>query len=100
MWAAIFFVKKKEGSLRLLTDYRALNAITVKNKYPLPLIEDLFARLSGAKIFSKIVLTSGYNQIEVKEKDIPKTTFCTQFSSFGCMVMNFSMNNAPATFSL
>ena len=96
--AAVFFVKKKEGTLRLVTDYRALNASTVKNKYPLPLIEDLFARLSGAKFFSKIDLTSGYNQVEVKEKDIPKTAFRTQFGSFECRVMNFGMTNAPATF--
>ena len=98
MGATVFFVKKKEGSLCLVTDYRALNAITVKNKYPLPLIEDLFARLSIAKIFSKIDLTSGYNQVEVKEKDIQKTTFCMQFGLFECKVMNFGMTNAPATF--
>ena len=96
--AAVFFVKKKDGALRLVTDYRALNASTVKNKYPLPLIEDLFAKLSGSKIFSKIDLTSGYNQIEVKDKDMRKTAFRTQFGSFECRVMNFGMKNAPATF--
>ena len=94
----MFFVKKKEGGLCLVTDYRALNAATVKNTYPLPLIEDLFAKLSGANYFSKIDLTSGYNQVMVEEKDIPKTVFRTQFGSFECKVMNFGMTNAPATF--
>ena len=96
--AAVFFVKKKEGSLRLVTDYRVLNASTVKNKYPLPLIKDLFAKLSGSKIFSKIDLTSGYNQVEVKEKDITKTAFHTQFDSFKFRVMSFGITKTPATF--
>ena len=98
MGRSSFLCKEKGRTLRLVTDYCALNASTVKNKYSLPLIEDLFARLSEAKFFSKIDLTSGYNQVEVKEKDIPKTVFRTQFGSFECRVMNFGMTNAPATF--
>ena len=75
--AAVFFVQKKDGSLRLVTNYWALNAVTIKNRYPLPLISELLDQLSGASIFSKIDLTAGYNQVRVANNDIPKTAFRT-----------------------
>ena len=96
--AAVFFVAKKDGSLRLVTDYRALNEVTIKNRYPLPLIDELFDSLGGSQYFSKIDLTAGYNQIRVKEEDIPKTAFRTKYGSFECVVLNFGMTNAPSTF--
>ena len=96
--AAVFFVAKKDGSLRLVTDYRALNEVTIKNRYPLPLIDDLFDALGGAAVFSKIDLTAGYNQIRIKEEDIPKTAFRTKYGSYECVVLNFGMTNAPSTF--
>ena len=89
---------KKDGSLQLVTDYRAINKVTVKNKYPLPLMDELFDSLGGAKYFSKVDLTSGYHQIQVKPEDIPKTAFQTKKGSFECVVLNFGMTNAPSTF--
>ena len=75
-WGApVLFVHKKDGKLRMCIDYQQLNKVTIKNKYPLPRIDDLFDRLQGAKCFSKIDLRSGYHQVRVKEKDIPKKTF-------------------------
>ena len=77
-WGApILFVKKKDGTLRTCIDYRQINKVTVKNKYPLPRIEDLFDQLKGAGVFSKIDLRSGYYQLRVKDVDVPKTTFKT-----------------------
>src|ERR1041384_7997977 len=73
--APVLFVHKKEGTLRLCVDYRALNKITIKNKYPLPQIEELTDRLVGAKYFSKLDLYFGYHQIRIKQEDIPKTVF-------------------------
>jgi hypothetical protein len=73
----VFFVKKKDGSLRLCVDYRPLNAVTIKNKYPLPRIDVLFEQLAGAKVFSKIDLRSGYHEIKIRPCDIPKTAFST-----------------------
>ena len=95
--AAVFFVQKKDGSLRLVTDYCALNVVTVKNQYPLPLISKLLDQLSGARIFSKIDLTAGYNQVRVVDKDIPKTAFRTKYGAYKSIVMNFGMTNAPST---
>ena len=75
-WGApVHFVKKKDGSLRLCIDYRGLNKVTIKNKYPLPRIDDLFDQLAGSRVFSRIDLRSGYHQLKVKAEDIPKTAF-------------------------
>jgi hypothetical protein len=96
--APVLFQKKKDGSLRMCVDYRALNKITVKNKYLVPLIQDLFDRLSRAAYFSKLDLRSGYWQVRIAEGDEPKTTCVTRYGSFEFLVMLFSLTNAPATF--
>jgi hypothetical protein len=90
------FVKKKDGSLRLSMDYHPLNAVTIKNKYPLPRIDVLFDQLAGAKVFSKIDLRSGYHQIKIRPCDIPKTTFSTRYGLYEYLVMSFGLTNAPA----
>lgn len=96
--APVLFVKKKDGSLRLCVDYRALNKITKKDRYPLPLVSDLLSAPGRAKIFSKIDLRHAYHLVRIAEGDEWKTTFRTRYGSFEWLVMPFGLTNAPAAF--
>nr|GEW92212.1 hypothetical protein [Tanacetum cinerariifolium] len=97
-WGApVLFVKKKDGLFRMCIEYRELNKITIKNRYPLPRIDDLFDQLQGSRYFSKIDLQSGYHQLRVREEDIPKTTFSMRYRHFEFTVMPFGLTNAPAS---
>jgi hypothetical protein len=99
-WGApMLFVEKKDGTQRMCVDYQSLNEVTIKNKYPLPLIDDLFDQMKGASMFSKIDLRSGYHQLKIQESDIPKTTFCTRYGLYEYTVMSFRLTNALAYFT-
>lgn len=95
--APVLFQKKHDGSLRLCVDYRALNKVTVRNKYPIPLIADLFDQLGGARYFTKLDWRSGYYQVRIAEGDEAKTTCVTRYGAFEFLVMPFGLTNAPAT---
>jgi hypothetical protein len=99
-WGCLaIFVKKKDQTLRMCVDYRPLNEVTIKNKYPLPRIDILFDQLTGARVFSKIDLRSGYHQICIRPEDIPKTAFTTRYGLFEYLVMSFRLTNAPVHFT-
>ena len=96
--APVIFVKKKDGTLRLCVDYRDLNKVTIRNRYPMPHIDDLFDQLRGASVFSKIDLCLGYHQLRIKEEDIPKIAFRTRFGLYEFVVVPFGLSNAPKAF--
>ena len=94
----MLFIKKRDGSLRLCVDYRELNKVTIRNKYPLPRIDDLFDQLRGAFILSKIDLRSGYHQLRIREQDVSNNAFLTRYDSYEFRVIPFGLTNAPAVF--
>jgi hypothetical protein len=98
-WGApVLFVQKKDGSQRMCVDYRSLNDFTMKNKYLLPCIEDLFDQMRGSRVFSKIDLRSGYHQMKIRPSNIPKTAFLTRYGLYEFTVMSFGLTNAPSYF--
>jgi hypothetical protein len=94
----VLFVEKKDGTQRMCVEYRSLNKVTIKNKYPLPRIEDLFDQMKGAGVFSKIDFRFGYHQLRIRESDIPKTAFHTRYGLYEYTVMSFGLTNAWAYF--
>ncbi|KAA0046939.1 ty3-gypsy retrotransposon protein [Cucumis melo var. makuwa] len=96
--APVLFVKKKDGSMRLCIDYRELNKVIVKNRYPLPTIDDLFDQLQGAAVFSKIDVYSSYHQLKIRDSVIPKNAFCSRYGHYEFIVMSFGLTNASAVF--
>ena len=94
----MLFVKKKDGNLRMCINYRQVNKVTVKNKYPLPRIDDLYDKLQGSSFFSTIDLRSGYHQLRVRDGDIPKTAFRTRYGHYEFLVISSNLMNAPAVF--
>ena len=98
-WGAqVLFAKKKDKTLRLFIDHRQLNRVRIKNRYPLPRIDDLFDQLRGARVYFKINLRTGYHQLKVRETDIPKTAFRTRYGHFEFTLMPFGLKNTPTTF--
>nr|GEY28434.1 putative reverse transcriptase domain-containing protein [Tanacetum cinerariifolium] len=98
-WGAlVLFVKKRNGSFRMCIDYQELNKLTVKNRYPLPRIDDLFDQHQGTSVYSKIEMRSGYHQLRVQEEDLPKTAFRTRYGHYEFQVMPFGLTNAPTVF--
>jgi hypothetical protein len=95
----VLFMEKKDRTQRMCVDYRSLNEVIVKNKYPLPRIKDLFDQMKGASVFSNIDLRSGYHQLKIRESDIPNTTFRTRYRLYKYTVMSFRLTNAP-TYSM
>ena len=91
-------MKKKDGGLRMVVDYRALNKLTIKNRYPLPRIDDLFDQLADFCVFSSLDLSQGYHQIRILEEDVPKTAFSVSFDHYQFKVLSFGLTNAPITF--
>ena len=96
--APVMFAKKPDGSLRTVIDYRALNKITIQNRFPLPRIDDLMDRLQGSSVYSSMDLASGYWQIRIKEEDVPKTAFKTHTGLYQWRVLPMGLANAPSTF--
>ena len=96
--APLLFVPKPDGSLRMCIDYRGLNKIIVKNKFPMPRIDDLIDNLVGSKYFSTLDLAAGYHQLKLQQTDVPKTAFNNQFGKFEWQVLPFGLTNAPAVF--
>jgi hypothetical protein len=96
--APVLFMEKKDGTQRMCVDYPSLNEVTIKNKYPLLRIEDLFDQMKGASVFSKIDLRSGYHQLKIRESDIPKIAFHTRYGLYVYIVMSFGLTNAPVYF--
>ena len=98
-WGApVLFVKKKDKTLQLCIDYKQLNRVTIKNRYPFPRIDDLFDHLRGARVYSKIDLRTGYHRLRVREADFPKTAFRTRYGHFEFTMMPFGLTNVPAVF--